>query len=69
LLADFVATLEQLAGKKPELIDKPMLDADVGYTYADISKAQRLLGYAPSVGVVEGTRRFFDWYVREAAKK
>lgn len=69
LLADFVATLERLAGKKPELIDKPMLDADVGYTYADISKARRLLGYAPTVGVVEGTRRFFDWYVREVAQK
>jgi len=64
LLADFVATLERLAGKKPELIDKPMLDADVGYTYADISKARRLLDYAPTVSVEEGTRRFFDWYVK-----
>ena len=67
LLADFVATLEQLAGKRPHLVEQPMSDADVKYTYADISKARRLLGYEPKVGVQEGTRRFFEWY-REHAR-
>jgi UDP-glucuronate 4-epimerase len=40
-----------------------MSDADVSYTYADISKARRLLGYDPQVGVEAGVRRFFDWYL------
>ena len=62
LLADFVAALEQLAGKRPHLVEQPMSDADVKYTFADISKARELLGYEPKVGVVEGTRRFFEWY-------
>ncbi len=62
LLADFVAALEQLAGKRPHLIEQPMSDADVKYTYADIGKARTLLGYEPKVGVAEGTRRFFEWY-------
>jgi UDP-glucuronate 4-epimerase len=66
LLADFVATLERLAGRKPHLIEKPMLEADVKYTYADIGKARRLLGYDPKVNVEAGTQRFFDWYVAHA---
>jgi UDP-glucuronate 4-epimerase len=63
LLADFVGDLERMAGRKPNLVEQPMLDADVKYTYADISKARRLLDYDPKVGVAEGTRRFFEWYV------
>src|SRR5688572_25939284 len=66
LLADFVATLERLAGRKPHLVERPMLDADVKYTYADITKARRLLGYDPKVNVEEGTRRFFEWYIKHA---
>jgi UDP-glucuronate 4-epimerase len=64
LLADFVNGLERLAGKKPRLTPMPMSDADVKYTYADISKAKKLLGYAPQVSVEEGVQRFFDWYMQ-----
>jgi UDP-glucuronate 4-epimerase len=64
LLADFVHSLEQLAGKKARLVSAPMMDADVAYTYADISKARRLLGYAPEVSVEAGVRSFYDWYVQ-----
>jgi UDP-glucuronate 4-epimerase len=62
LLADFVAFIEELAGKKAALVPAPMMDADVAYTYADITKAQRLLDYAPKIAVREGVRRFFEWY-------
>lgn len=62
LLADFVDNLEKLAGHKPNLEPQEMMDADVKYTYADITKARTLLDYDPKVGVQEGVRRFFDWY-------
>ena len=45
-----------------------MMDADVAYTFADIDKARRLLGYEPTVGVAEGVQRFFDWYVANVGK-
>jgi UDP-glucuronate 4-epimerase len=63
LLADFVASIESLAGRKANLVPAPMMDADVAYTFADIDKARRLLGYDPKVGVGDGVRRFFEWYV------
>jgi UDP-glucuronate 4-epimerase len=62
LLAEFVTALEELAGKKANLVPAPMMDADVAYTYADIGKARRLLGYAPEVSVGDGVRHFWEWY-------
>lgn len=62
LVADFVKSLEALAGKKAPLVSEPMMRADVAYTYANIDKAKALLGYQPSVSVAEGVRRFYEWY-------
>jgi UDP-glucuronate 4-epimerase len=62
LLADFVKTMERLAGKSAPYTTEPMMKADVSYTFASIDKARRLLGYDPQLSVAEGTRRFYDWY-------
>jgi UDP-glucuronate 4-epimerase len=62
LLLDFVGLIEQLAGAKANLVDKPKPAADVVSTYADISKARELLNYNPSVSVEDGVAEFWDWY-------
>ena len=64
LLADFVSMIEELAGKRSNLIDRPMPPADMEYTYANIERAQELLDYAPTVTVEQGVRRFWEWYQR-----
>jgi UDP-glucuronate 4-epimerase len=63
LLIDFVSSLESMVGKKARLKAMPMSDADVKYTYADISKARQLLDYNPEVSVEAGVRLFVDWYL------
>ncbi|HEX2882797.1 MAG TPA: GDP-mannose 4,6-dehydratase [Polyangiaceae bacterium] len=62
LLSDFVARVEQLAGRKAKLISTPKLGADVLETRADVSKARQLLGYDPKVSVPEGVEHFWNWY-------
>ncbi len=62
LLAEFVKIIEQLAGKQANLIPTPMVEADMAYTYADITKAKELLGYDPQLSVNEGVSQFWDWY-------
>jgi UDP-glucuronate 4-epimerase len=62
LLKDFVGLIEELAGQKANLVATPKIAADVIRTYADISKARRLLDYNPKVSVAEGVRAFWDWY-------
>lgn len=64
LLADFVRLIEDLSGQEADLTPAPIPEADIPYTYADISKASRLLGYDPRVSVEEGVTRFWNWYRR-----
>lgn len=62
LLKDFVALIETLGGRPANVVHKPRLAADFVKNQADISKARRLLAYAPKVSVDEGVRRFWGWY-------
>lgn len=66
LLRDFVEMLEDLAGRNANLVNRPMPAADVPYTFADITKARRLLGYNPQVSVTDGVKQFWEWYVSQA---
>jgi UDP-glucuronate 4-epimerase len=49
----------------PQLDRQPLQPGDVRRTCADVTKARRLLGYAPSTAVEEGIPRFVRWYREE----
>lgn len=62
LLREMIATIEKVVGK-PAIIDRqPEQPGDVPITYADIGKAQRLLGYRPATSLEEGIRRMVAWF-------
>lgn len=61
----FVELIEKHAGGKANVVSKPKLAADFVKNQADISKAQRLLGYDPQVSVEEGVALFWEWYQQE----
>jgi UDP-glucuronate 4-epimerase len=61
---DFVQTLETLWGKKAIINNVPIPSSEPFITFADITKAGRLLGYKPKVNVPEGLERFVRW-IRE----
>ena len=46
----------------PKIEQLPMQPGDVRRTFADISKARRVLGYDPSVTIEQGIPDFVDWY-------
>jgi UDP-glucuronate 4-epimerase len=62
LLADFVQLLTKLAGKQAHLTPAPMPDTDIITTWADTSKAEKLLGYRAKVSVEAGVAHFWKWY-------
>ena len=41
---------------------------DVRHSLADVTKAQRLLGYAPTHRIGEGLKEAMDWYVRDLSR-
>ncbi|MBN2459359.1 GDP-mannose 4,6-dehydratase [Candidatus Woesearchaeota archaeon] len=61
-LNEFIAIVEKLVGKKAAANEMPMQPGDVDITYADISKAKKLLGYYPKTRFEEGMKQFVEWY-------
>jgi UDP-glucuronate 4-epimerase len=62
LLTDFIAIIEGLVGKKAKINMLPDQPGDVPRTSADISKAQRMLGYKPTTPLEQGLRKTWEWY-------
>ena len=61
-LSELIALIESALGK-PAIIDRQSLQpGDVPITFADISKAQRMLGYNPQVKAEKGIPLFVDWF-------
>jgi len=63
-----------LAQRLPHLrgvraVHREVRKGDVAFTRADISKAQKLLGYEPEVSVAEGLARTVDWYAGQLGKQ
>lgn len=61
-LSRLVELIGASLGVQPELRRLPMQPGDVDRTFADISKARRLLNYQPTTPVEEGIPRFIEWF-------
>jgi UDP-glucuronate 4-epimerase len=66
VMRDFVLLIEELLATTAQIVAPPLPPTEPPITYADISKARRLLGYSPATGVQEGMARFVEWYQQEA---
>jgi UDP-glucuronate 4-epimerase len=60
-----IELIERNLGKKAKIKMMPDQPGDVPVTYADVSKAKRMLGYDPHVRIEEGIERFVQWYTEE----
>lgn len=63
-LNELFEILKTEAGSDLRPIHGPERAGDVRHSLADISKAQRLLGYKVGVTVKEGLKKTLDWYKR-----
>jgi UDP-glucuronate 4-epimerase len=66
-LLEMIHGLESALGLRANLNMLPEQPGDVPQTWADVSKAARLLGYAPSLSFPEGLTRFAAWFNDTAA--
>ena len=58
---DLIAELEFALGKKAVKTHLPLQPGDVNRTFADVSKAERDLGYRPSTDIRTGLAKFVAW--------
>lgn len=61
-LNELIAAIESATGKSAIIQQLPEQKGDMPLTSADISKARRLLGYAPTTKIVDGIPKFVTWF-------
>ena len=62
VLMDAIHLVEELVGQKANLLFEPRHSADVPASWADISKAERLLGWRPQFTFHQGVANLVSWY-------
>jgi len=60
-LKEMIQTIEEVLERKAVIEKLPPMPGDVPITYADISKAQKLLDYYPQTTFREGIKKFYSW--------
>jgi nucleoside-diphosphate-sugar epimerase len=58
-----IGMIEKMLGKKAIVQNKEFHIADIKETWANISKAERLLGWKPEISFEEGIKRSVEWHL------
>jgi len=61
-LMEYIRMVEVTCGKEAKKDYLPMQPGDVRASLADISKAQKMLGFEPQTQIKDGVPRFVNWY-------
>jgi UDP-glucuronate 4-epimerase len=62
-LNEMIALIEKYLGKKVKTKRFAFHKTDMKATWADISKAKKILKWSPKVGLEDGIKRTVDWYL------
>jgi len=68
-LRELIGLLEQELGRQAEIDRQPLQPGDVPQTFADISKARRLLGYDPQTQIEKGIEKFVEWFKESSSSR
>jgi UDP-glucuronate 4-epimerase len=61
-LRELISLIEKALDRRAEVDRQPLQPGDVTQTFADISKARRLLGYQPQTQIEQGIEKFVEWF-------
>ncbi len=59
---ELVKIISNILGSQPRIIFSDKKAGEASNTHADISKAEKILGYKPKVSMEEGIRNFVQWF-------
>ncbi len=60
-----ISLIEKEVGKKAKIKYLPMQQGDMPETYADITKAKRILGFVPRTKIEAGIKNLVSWYKQQ----
>ena len=61
-LSEMISLVEELTGQKAQIDYRPWHPADMKATWADISKARKILAWSPETTFREGLGKLVSWY-------
>jgi UDP-glucuronate 4-epimerase len=61
-LCRLISVIENETQRKAIIKELPIQEGDVPLTFADISKAKKLLGYNPKIKIEKGVHLFVEWF-------
>lgn len=64
-----IELIEENLRKKAEIRYLAPVPGDVPITYADVTKAKRLLGFEPKVRIEEGVARYVKWFLEREGRR
>lgn len=64
-LKELIETVETVVGKAPKIQIMDKRPGEMITTYADISKAQQMLGYNPTTTIQESIKIYYDWFLEQ----
>ena len=68
-LRELISLLEKSLDQHATVDRQPVQPGDVPRTFADITKARRLLGYNPQTQIEEGIGKFIEWFRESSCRK
>jgi UDP-glucuronate 4-epimerase len=60
-IRDFTSTLERTIKQKAKIVKRPKQMGDVEKTWANVVKANELLGWTPKVELLGGLKKYLEW--------
>jgi nucleoside-diphosphate-sugar epimerase len=66
-LSEMIGLIEELTGQKAQIEYRPWHPADMAETWADISKARKMLDWTPQTNIRDGMRHLVQWYEENRA--
>ncbi len=63
-LKELISSIEKVVGKKTVIERLPEQPGDVPKTFADISRAKKLLNYQPTTKLDDGLKKFYEWFTQ-----
>lgn len=61
-LKELIILLEKIIGKKAIIENYPQQEGDVDKTFADVTKAKKIIEYNPGVNIENGLKNFITWF-------
>jgi UDP-glucuronate 4-epimerase len=68
-LLSMIGEIEKALGRKATIEFQPPVPGDMPRTFADITKARKLLNYRPATSIQEGIPKFVQWYRKQHAHR